>query len=34
VPEWLDGLELNGVRALGRTWRIAVAGGRVRAEDV
>ena len=34
VPEWLDGLELNGVRALGRSWRIAVAGGRVSAETV
>ena len=32
VPEWLDGLELNGVRALGRSWRIGVAGGRVSAE--
>jgi hypothetical protein len=34
VPEWLDGLELNGVRALGRAWRIAVAGSRVSAETV
>ena len=34
VPEWLDGLELNGVRALGRAWRIAVAGSRVTAETV
>ena len=32
APEWLDGLELNGVRAVGRIWRIAVAGGRVSAE--
>jgi glycogen debranching enzyme len=32
VPEWLDGLELNGVRALGRSWRIAVADRRVTAE--
>ena len=32
VPEWLDGLELNGVRALGRSWRIAVADGQVSAE--
>ena len=32
APEWLDGLELNGVRAVGRLWRIAVAGGRVSAE--
>ena len=34
VPEWLDGLELNGVRALGRAWRIVVAGSRVSAETV
>lgn len=34
VPEWLDGLELNGVRALGRKWRIAVVDGRVGAESV
>ena len=32
VPEWLDGLELNGVRALGRSWHIAVADGQVSAE--
>jgi glycogen debranching enzyme len=32
APEWLDGLELNGVRAVGKLWRIAVAGGRVSAE--
>jgi glycogen debranching enzyme len=32
APEWMDGLELHGVRALGRSWRIAVAGGRVSAE--
>jgi glycogen debranching enzyme len=32
VPEWLDGLELNGVRALGRSWRIAVADGWVSGE--
>jgi glycogen debranching enzyme len=32
APEWLNGLELNGVRAVGRLWRIAVAGGRVSAE--
>ena len=29
VPEWLDGLELLGVRAFGRSWDVAVAGGRV-----
>ncbi len=33
VPEWLDGLELNGVRALGRVVATcAVADGRVSAE--
>ena len=32
VPEWLDGLELHGVRALGRSWRIAVADSRVSVE--
>jgi glycogen debranching enzyme len=32
VPEWLDGLELHGVRALGRSWRIAVADRQVSAE--
>jgi glycogen debranching enzyme len=32
VPEWLNGLELSGVRALGRSWRIAVADGRVSGE--
>ena len=29
APEWLDGLELHGVRAFGRSWNVAVAGGRV-----
>ena len=29
APEWLDGLELQGVRAFGRSWDVAVAGGRV-----
>ena len=29
APEWLEGLELEGVRALGRSWRVAVEGGRV-----
>ena len=31
APEWMDGLELGRVRALGRSWRVAVAGGEVRA---
>lgn len=29
APEWLDGLELQGVRAFGRSWDVAVADGRV-----
>jgi glycogen debranching enzyme len=29
APEWLEGLELQGVRALGRSWDVAVADGRV-----
>jgi glycogen debranching enzyme len=29
APEWLEGLELQGVRALGRSWDVAVAGGSV-----
>ena len=29
APEWLDGLELQGVRALGRAWDVAVADGSV-----
>ena len=29
VPEWLEGLELTGVRALGRSWRVRVSDGRV-----
>jgi glycogen debranching enzyme len=29
APEWLDGLELRGVRAFGRAWDIAVTGGQV-----
>jgi glycogen debranching enzyme len=29
APEWLDGLELRGLRALGRYWDIGVSGGRV-----
>ena len=32
APEWLDGLELSGVRALGRSWTVAVAGGHVSVE--
>jgi glycogen debranching enzyme len=31
APEWMDGLELRRVRALGRSWRIAVTGGEVSA---
>ena len=30
APEWLDGLELEGVRALGRSWQVAVDGSQVR----
>jgi glycogen debranching enzyme len=30
AADWLDGLELQGVRALGRAWDVAVSGGRVR----
>jgi glycogen debranching enzyme len=33
APEWLEGLELTGVRALGRPWRVAVAGGRVEVDS-
>jgi glycogen debranching enzyme len=29
APEWLDGLELEGVRAFGRSWRVAVDGTQV-----
>ena len=29
APEWLDGLELDGVRAFGRSWEVAVDGTRV-----
>jgi glycogen debranching enzyme len=29
LPSWLDGLRIEGVRAYGRTWTIAVEGGRV-----
>ena len=29
APEWLDGLELQGVRAFGRSWDVAVADGSV-----
>ncbi|HEX4931211.1 MAG TPA: glycogen debranching N-terminal domain-containing protein [Gaiellaceae bacterium] len=29
APEWLEGLELQGVRAFGRAWDVAVAGGSV-----
>ena len=32
APDWLDGLELEQVRALGRSWNVAVAGGRVSVE--
>jgi glycogen debranching enzyme len=29
APEWLEGLELQGVRALGRSWDVAVVDGSV-----
>ena len=29
APAWLEGLELQGVRALGRYWDVAVSGGHV-----
>jgi glycogen debranching enzyme len=29
APDWLDGLELQGVRAFGRPWDVAVTGGSV-----
>jgi len=29
APDWLDGLTLQGVRALGRSWDVAVADGHV-----
>jgi glycogen debranching enzyme len=29
LPSWLEGLRIEGVRAYGRTWTIAVEGGRV-----
>jgi glycogen debranching enzyme len=29
LPSWLEGLRVEGVRAYGRTWTIAVEGGRV-----
>jgi glycogen debranching enzyme len=32
APEWMNGLELSGVRALGRSWRVAVTNGRVCGE--
>ena len=32
APEWLEGLELRGVRAFGRSWDVAVADGRVTVE--
>jgi glycogen debranching enzyme len=32
APEWMDGLELSGVRAFGQSWRVGVAAGRVNAE--
>ena len=28
-PEWLDGLDLDGVRAFGRSWHVAVDGDEV-----
>jgi glycogen debranching enzyme len=32
APHWLEGLELTGIRALGRSWRVDVSGGTVRVE--
>ena len=29
APDWLDGLELQGVRAFGRSWDVGVSGGSV-----
>ena len=29
LPSWLDGLRIEGVRAYGRTWTVAVERGRV-----
>jgi glycogen debranching enzyme len=29
LPSWLEGLRIEGVRAYGRTWTIAVEGGHV-----
>ena len=34
VPEWLDGLSLEGVHAFGRRWAARVEGGAVRVEPV
>jgi glycogen debranching enzyme len=28
-PAWLEGLELEGIRALGRSWNVSVRDGRV-----
>ena len=32
APHWVEGLQLTGVRALGRSWRVDVSGGSVRVE--
>jgi glycogen debranching enzyme len=32
APHWVEGLELTGVRALGRSWRVRVSGGAVGVE--
>jgi glycogen debranching enzyme len=34
LPTWLDGLELEGVRAYGRRWRVRVQDGAAVAEPV
>ena len=33
APAWLEGLELDGVRALGSRWSVAVRNGRVRVRE-
>jgi glycogen debranching enzyme len=32
APHWVEGLELTGIRALGRSWRVRVANGAVGVE--
>jgi glycogen debranching enzyme len=33
LPSWLDGIRLEGVRAFGRSWTVAVDGGRVAVSE-